>query len=579
MAQKLETDIVLNLAGNLAAKARQYGNSMSDFAKRNERAMTLVRTSTAAASRGIDSLGNRYVGLATAFVTGNTIRNVANFEAQMTRIGTDAQLSSEQVDELTKAIETMANKSDIRIDTTNLASSVDVLLGKSGDLDFVMNNLENMGLFMQAFGVDAEATGMIFDQFREKGVQGSEEVLQLMDKLYAQFAIGSVSVKELAGVSSQLFSMYQGDGEAAILQMGALVQLFTKAKGNANEAVTSIQAVFSAFSDKKKVDFLNSKGIEVFKKGTNELREPIELLLEILESAQNNPMLLSDVFDSTATEGLASLYKEANKDTLKKMVADIKELGTTQEASAKNAATMNSAMVSLDNAYNKFANERLAEPIQELADAINSVDDKTIQNWMKWGEAAVWAIGGLVALKKGMSFASDLKNVLGTKGGNQGGAGGFQDLGAMPVFVVNMPGGGMGGLDTPVIDEKAQKGNKPTRSKFMSLSNLATATTVGYGLSIVPDFSPIDIRRASDVDRSQLPDGFPVSAGLMDVVDDFKRWFSSSSSNESIINNPYLSAQAGGNIKVDVSVSDDRITKKVSSSSPGITIDPDMGIN
>ena len=57
MAQKLETDIVINLAGNLAAKAKRYGNSMSDFARKNERAMTLVRTTTAAAGRGIDSWG------------------------------------------------------------------------------------------------------------------------------------------------------------------------------------------------------------------------------------------------------------------------------------------------------------------------------------------------------------------------------------------------------------------------------------------------------------------------------------------------------------------------------------------
>lgn len=93
MAQQLKTDIILNLAGNLAAKAKQYGASMSDFARKNERAMTLLKTSANAAGRGIDSLGNRYVGLATAFATGATVRNVAALEAQMVRIGTNAKLS------------------------------------------------------------------------------------------------------------------------------------------------------------------------------------------------------------------------------------------------------------------------------------------------------------------------------------------------------------------------------------------------------------------------------------------------------------------------------------------------------
>ncbi|WGV99818.1 hypothetical protein QF117_18125 [Vibrio sp. YMD68] len=149
----------------------------------------------------------------------------------------------------------------------------------------------------------------------------------------------------------------------------------------------------------------------------------------------------------------------------------------------------------------------------------------------------------------------------------------------MPVFVVNMPSGGMGGLGGDVPDGKNPKGGKPSNSRFMSLSNLAAATTVGYGLSIIPDFSPINVRRQSEVDRSQLPEGFPVSAGLMDVVDDFRKWFSSSPSNEGVVNNPYLSSNTGGNINVDVSVSDDRITTKVTSSSPTIKIDPDTGAN
>ncbi|MDC5843762.1 phage tail tape measure protein [Vibrio europaeus] len=580
MAQKLETDIVLNLAGNLAAKARQYGNSMGEFAKKNQKAMTLVKTSTAAAGRGIDALGNRYVGLAATFVTGATVRNVAAFDAQMVRIGTNAKLSSDQVDVLTQSIEDFSTQADIRIDTTTLATGVDTLLGKTGDLEFVMDNLENMGVFMQAFGADAESTGALFAQFREKGIRDSEAVMKTIDELYGQFAIGSVSVKDLAGISEQLFATYQAKGPEAITQMSALVQLFAKAKGNANESLTSIQAVFATFSDKKKVEFLDKQGIAVFKEGTKELREPVELLLEVLDAAKNDPLKLGDVFDQTSLQGLSSIYSQENKDLLLQMTSGTGELGATQEAAAKNAATLNSAMTSLNNSFNKFANQRLAEPIQELADAINSVDDETIQNWLKWGETALWVVGGLVAAKKGLDIAASVKTVFG-KGGvpGAGGKGGFQDLGAMPVFVVNMPGGGMSCLGGDLPDGKSPKGGKPSKSRFMSLSNLAAATTVGYGLSIIPDFSPINVRRQSEVDRSQLPEGFPVSAGLMDVVDDFKSWFSSSSSNEGTVNNPYLSSNTGGNINVDVSVSDDRITTKVTSSSPTIQIDPDTGTN
>ncbi|EMV4498924.1 phage tail tape measure protein [Vibrio cholerae] len=583
MAQQLKTDIILNLAGNFAAKAKQYGASMSDFARKNERAMTLLKTSADAAGRGIDSLGNRYVGLATAFATGATVRNVAALEAQMVRIGTNAKLSSDQVALLTKQLEAMSVQKDIRIGTDQLAAGVDELLGKTGDFEFVQENLENMGLFMQAFGADARSTGALFAQFREKGIRDAKDVMNTIDELYGQFAIGSVNVKDLADISEQLFATYQGKGPEAISQMSALVQLFAKAKGNANESLTSIQAVFATFSDKKKVEFLNRQGIEVFKKGTKELREPVELLLEILDKAKNDPLKLGDVFDQTSLQGLASLYSQENKDLLRSMISGTAEMGATQQAAADNAATLNAAMTSLNNSFNKFANERLAEPIGELADAINSVDDETIQNWLKWGETALWVVGGLVAAKKGLDMAATIKDVFGKKPGAGGAAGGgFADLGVMPVYVVNMPGGGMGGDALDGLGGDGKPAGKPSaKSKWSSIfskQNLAAIGTIGYASTMIPEWSPIDVRRASEVDRTGLPESFVPAPGLLDVWDELKALFSGSS-NGSMAGNSYMAGQTGGEMKLKVEVSDDRVKVTPTYLPKGFTIDPDMGAN
>ncbi|KWW46808.1 phage tail length tape measure protein [Vibrio cholerae] len=583
MAQQLKTDIILNLAGNLAAKAKQYGASMSDFARKNERAMTLLKTSADAAGRGIDSLGNRYVGLATAFATGATVRNVAALEAQMVRIGTNAKLSSDQVALLTKQLEAMSVQKDIRIGTDQLAAGVDELLGKTGDFEFVQENLENMGLFMQAFGADARSTGALFAQFREKGIRDAKDVMNTIDELYGQFAIGSVNVKDLADISEQLFATYQGKGPEAISQMSALVQLFAKAKGNANESLTSIQAVFATFSDKKKVEFLNRQGIEVFKKGTKELREPVELLLEILDKAKNDPLKLGDVFDQTSLQGLASLYSQENKDLLRSMINGTAEMGATQEAAAKNAATLNAATTALNNSFNKFANERLAEPIQELADAINSVDDETIQNWLKWAEAAGYGVGLLLAGKKAVDAYRWVKGGSGGAGGAAGG--GFADLGVMPVYVVNMPGGGMGGaaggLPEGIGGDGKPTGKPSAKSKWPSIfskQNLAAIGTIGYASTMIPEWSPIDVRRASEVDRTGLPESFVPAPGLLDVWDELKGLFSGSS-NGSMAGNSYMAGQTGGEMKLKVEVSDDRVKVTPTYLPKGFTIDPDMGAN
>ncbi|AWX98565.1 phage tail tape measure protein [Marinomonas primoryensis] len=600
MAQKLETDIVINLAGNLAAKAKRYGNSMSDFARKNQRAMTLVRTTSAAAGRGIDRLGNRYVGLAATLATGAAVRGVGNFEEQMTRIGTNAKLSAEQVEALTRSVQDVSNQADVRIDTTQIAAGVDTLLGKTGDLKFTMDNLQNMGVFMQAFGADAESTGALFAQFREKGVKDAKEVMNVLDQLYGQFAVGSVSVKDLAGISEQLFATYQAKGPAAITQMGALVQLIAKSKGNANEALTSIQGIFATFSDKKKVEFLDKQGIKVFKDGTNELRQPVELLLEVLEKAKNDPLKLGDVFDQTSLQGLASLYSQDNKDLLLEMVSGTAELGATQKAAATNAATFNSAMASLNNSFDKFANEKLSGPIKELADAINGVDQETVDNWLAWGEAAAWALGGVVLAKKGLDAGMWAKRTFGV-GGITGakGKGGLNSLGATPVYVVNMGQGGLGG-GTGVDAGGNQKGSGKTGGRGV-VSNLLQGGIVAYGMSMVPDALP-KMRRDENYDPNDLAASMP---GLLDAYDGVKKMFrtrpsiselvknldGTQSNNQStfatqliqnIANPSGANGQSlNGQIGIDVQVSDDRVRATAKSRSPFISIDkdPDAGQN
>ncbi|WP_345853605.1 hypothetical protein [Shewanella algae] len=583
MAQQLKTDIILNLAGNLAAKARQYGNSMSDFAKRNEKAMTLVRRSTDAAGRGIDAIGNRYVGLAAGLVTGANVRNIGNFSEQMTRIGTNAKLTDEQVSQLKGNILSLANQADIRIDTTAFAAAVDELLGKTGDFEFVLNNLENMGLFMQAFGADAKSSGALFAQFREKGIKDAKQVMSTIDDLYSQFAIGSVNVKDLASISEQLFATYQSKGTQAITQMSALVQLFAKAKGNANESLTSIQAVFATFSDKKKVEFLNRQGIEVFKKGTKELRQPVELLLEVLDKAKNDPLKLGDVFDQTAIQGLSSLYSQENKELLQKMTTSSGEYGETQKAAAKNAAEFNNAIKALNTSFNNFAESRLSQPIKDLADAINGVDQETIDNWLKWGETALWVVGGLVAAKKGLEVASDIKNIFGSKGkGAASGKGGFSDLGVMPVYVVNMGQGGIGGGMPDVAGGSNQKGKAGGGAKLFSMQNLVALGTVGFGLSQAENFPLLKIGRTSEEEKALAKSyGLVAEPGLMDAIDGIKKWLSGemktvADPNADIRN---MVNGVGGQLNLKLDLSDNRPRLTVEKAPPGITVDPDTGIN
>lgn len=447
MANRLTTEILINLAGNLTAKARQYGANMSEFARTNQRAMSVVKATSAAAGRGLDALGNRYTTMIAGIGSSMTVKNVADFDAQMRRMGTDAQLTAEQVSKLREKIREVSNESDIRIDPSALGQGASELLGLTGDEKFLDENMRNLGLTMQAFGVDGQTAAGLLAQFWEKGVKGADDVSKMLDKLYQQFAVGSLSVSDVAKVAPKLFSIIGAQGPVAIAQMGAFAQVFKKTKGSADEVVTSIQAMYASLQNKDKIKFLKRQGIDVFQPGSKEFKLPFELMSEILKRAKNDPLKLQDVFDQTGMQGINSLLKPENMKLMQELIYGTVEYGATQKAAKTNAEGFNAALQSLNNEWQRFAESNLAEPVQELADALNSVDHETVQSWLEVGKQITIAVAGVIAARKAFQFGKGALDLFGV-GKGKGIPKGVADVfgsGVMPVYVVNMGAGGMGG--------------------------------------------------------------------------------------------------------------------------------------
>lgn len=464
---RLSTEIMINLAGNLTAKARQYGANMSQFARNHQKAMNLVKATTESATRGLDVLGNRYTAMIAGFGSSLTIKQVADFDAQMRRMGTDAQLTTEQVKTLHDKIRDVSNQKDIRIDASALGQGASELLGKTGDYQYVVDNLRNMGLMMQAFGVDGQVAAGLMAQFWEKNVRGADAVNNMMDRLYSQFAVGSVSVADVARAAPKLFSIIQDQGPEAIAQMGAFAQVFAKNKGSIDETVTSIQAMYASLSDKKNIEFLKKNGIDVFVKGTKDIKKPYELMMEILKRAKYDPLKLQDVFDLTGMQGIKALLNPENRQLMEQMIYGTIDLGSTQKAAQTNAEGFNAAMQSLNNEWQRFAEGQLAKPVQELADALNSVDQNTVQNWLQVGKYMAIALGGIIAIRKTYQFGKTIHDIMNPKEKGKGIPGGITDVfgsGVMPVYVVNMGSGGMKG-NTGGLPDAPDSSRNPRNSR------------------------------------------------------------------------------------------------------------------
>ncbi|GAB0362175.1 hypothetical protein KYE011_35080 [Escherichia coli] len=429
--------------------------------------MRLVKATTESATRGLDVLGNRYTAMIAGLGSSLTIKQVADFDAQMRRMGTDAQLTTEQVKALHDKIRDVSNQKDIRIDASALGQGASELLGKTGDYQYVVDNLRNMGLMMQAFGVDGQVAAGLMAQFWEKNVRGADAVNNMMDRLYSQFAVGSVSVADVARAAPKLFSIIQDQGPEAIAQMGAFAQVFAKNKGSIDETVTSIQAMYASLSDKKNIEFLKKNGIDVFVKGTKDIKKPYELMMEILKRAKYDPLKLQDVFDLTGMQGIKALLNPENRQLMEQMIYGTIDLGSTQKAAQTNAEGFNAAMQSLNNEWQRFAEGQLAKPVQELADALNSVDQNTVQNWLQVGKYMAIALGGIIAIRKTYQFGKTIHDIMNPKEKGKGIPGGITDVfgsGVMPVYVVNMGSGGMKG-NTGGLPDAPDSSRNPRNSR------------------------------------------------------------------------------------------------------------------
>ncbi|HGV5593914.1 TPA: phage tail protein, partial [Escherichia coli] len=415
----------------------------------------------------LDVLGNRYTAMIAGLGSSLTIKQVADFDAQMRRMGTDAQLTTEQVKTLHDKIRDVSNQKDIRIDASALGQGASELLGKTGDYQYVVDNLRNMGLMMQAFGVDGQVAAGLMAQFWEKNVRGADAVNNMMDRLYSQFAVGSVSVADVARAAPKLFSIIQDQGPEAIAQMGAFAQVFAKNKGSIDETVTSIQAMYASLSDKKNIEFLKKNGIDVFVKGTKDIKKPYELMMEILKRAKYDPLKLQDVFDLTGMQGIKALLNPENRQLMEQMIYGTIDLGSTQKAAQTNAEGFNAAMQSLNNEWQRFAEGQLAKPVQELADALNSVDQNTVQNWLQVGKYMAIALGGIIAIRKTYQFGKTIHDIMNPKEKGKGIPGGITDVfgsGVMPVYVVNMGSGGMKG-NTGGLPDAPDSSRNPRNSR------------------------------------------------------------------------------------------------------------------
>ena len=597
MANRLTTKILINLSGNLTAKARQYGANMSEFARTNQRAMNVIKATSAAAGRAIDAVGNRYTGMIAGFASGAMLRNFADTDRRLTRLGISADKTKEQITSIYSDVQDVSIKT--RIDDKELVGFLETVNAMTGDIEFGIKNLKSAALTIAGTGSSGESVGALFAQFQKYGINDDKNSTLAMDVLNRLGKEGAYELKDLAekaGPSLSLYAAAGGRGVKGIKDVGVVMESAMDATGNRDTAATLVENFIREVQNPKIATALEKKGVKIRDKNGKLKYSLPELLMMLSEgsarggkkSGKGQLGELMDVgFTQTSLDLISGVSSQKGQENLRRYNAVIADGASIQKDATYAAQDFTSALQSLNTTWLKFANGNLAEPVQELADAINSVDQKTVQNWLETGKNIAIAVGGVIAARKAFQLGKGAWDLFGG-GKSKGIPKGVSDVfgsGVMPVYVVNMGSGGMGGGP----DIGGPGGGKPPGrgGPGRAYSAMGSAWMVGPLAATIPflDEKPniTDDDKASMVkwaqDRAKEPS---VWSRVMDFLQppagyqDPSPWASMQPQNQPgypFLQQPELKGS------IEVSVKDDRVqVTSVKVNTPGVTMSAGTGL-
>lgn len=443
----LNTSVVLNLKDNFSSQIAKAGKATSKFASGALSAVNKV-------DRAFSGAASKLAGLGVTLSAGAATKELIDLDAKMMRIGVQANVSNEKVNELKNKIYDTARAPDIKIGTDELTSALDSVIERTGDLAFAEGNLRAIGLAIQATGASGQDIGGLFAEFQKMGL-GANEALKALDTLTVQGKQGAFTLQNLSSLGPRTISAYTATGRTgagALREMGAALQVIRMGTGSSEQAATAFEAVMRNITSPDKQEKLAKLGVSV-KDQAGDFKSIVDIMQEIVEKSDGSTEALGQVFDDEAMRAFNFAIGEYKRigavSSLKKFNEIMGDGSTIQKDAARNASTMSANLKNLQTSFMKFADKNLSGPVNALAAALNKLADDPEKLQKVFGTIAK-GFGAILAVKgfaKITGTVSTLSGFLRQKPPQMGGgiasslASPLGGSSATPVFVTNWQGG------------------------------------------------------------------------------------------------------------------------------------------
>ena len=479
----IKAGVLLSLKDKFSQEIGKAGASTQKFASA---AMTAVNKVDKAFSGMTAKLGALGVSLS----LGAASKDIIDIDARLTRMGLTADASAEQVNKLKQKIFEAAQDPNIKIDPSKVIEALEVVMTKTGDLEYVEDNIKNIAVALQASGAAGEEMGDVFSEFQKQGFS-ADEISKLMDDLVKQGDQGEYNFQKFAKTGKAVLSAYSPIGNTVedVKKLNAVMQILTADMSTEEVAVTALNSVITELSDPKKQEQLGLIGVAV-RDSAGEFRDLADIMTDILDVAakEGNTDFLIEVFGMTAMKAVRA-FQQYGKN-YKKLTDDLGDTtGALEAKSARMAGTMKANLQNLQTTFLKFADTNLAKPLERLNDLLTYLSEKPermekVFNTIKWGLAGIVAIKGISKLAGLIGSISN--GIKGFKSGKMELSLGGGAASGMPVFVTNMGQGGFGaagGMDMSFGGMPKGQGAKLSGRQIAGASG---AAALGAAITAIP---------------------------------------------------------------------------------------------
>lgn len=451
----MKTSLIIDLAGNLQDRARQYSQALSGMAGRANAAFAGMRSAAATAGRGMDQLAGRYTasiaGLGVTYKATQAVMDSAKLDKFLARVAITGEASAQQAASLRTELYDMSRQTGRPMQ--DLLDGFYGLIQSGQGWEQALGTIRAINPAMAVTGAKAETLGSAMSvaaqafKFDLADVKTATLVLDQMTQ--AGFA-GNAELEDLASIFGRVGNSAKNAG-MDFTQTLAFIERLSLVERQPERLATLVDSTLRLFTNNNYLkDAAKATGVK-FYDAKGEKRAAVDVFKDIRErykhfktDAQRDKAFASAFAktDLDTQRGIRILLDGNALEDIEKMNADIKDAGGTIQKNLPDAIKNSVDQVGrLKAALGKAADE-FAQPINDVVSrAIGKVlDDGKLggKELLVGGAAAGLAGFGAIKLagrglaRMGGSFAGGMASRMAQ------GMGGLTGLKLpLPVYVVN----------------------------------------------------------------------------------------------------------------------------------------------